>query len=377
MHILASIGPNPASVTELLWHLGSQPKASPLSVHLVLESQRSAAYLPELTAPGAALDQLRDKLGPIIPTAAELQFYQADTGEGLPEDEHTPELSAALTEALWTAARAAQRGAGEEPVVFALTGGRRRASTALQSVVFQLLGRPQDRLVDVRLSLPIAEGGTGFFFPEQEQQELFGRHRYEGQPFVASEVQILVETLEVPRLRPLLSPKDLRTFADAWLASEREIQAAAPPRVELDLHLGRVLVNGLQMPLSPGQFVLYACLLIALQEGDPLFGSYDIPRFGAFFKALPAKAGWEVRVSGEALRQIADGADSLSYAARETLSSAWTKLRDKVQNKWSAAQAPAPSYYLVPQKQVLHEGGKNVHYWGLNLPADCVDLSEG
>ena len=374
MHLLASIGPNPASVTELLWHLGSQPKASPLSVHLVLESQRSAEYLPELTAPGAALDQLRDRLGPVIPTAGELQLYRADTGQGLPEDEHAAALSAALTEALWTAARGAQQGAGESPVIFALTGGRRRASTALQSVVFQLLGRAQDRLVDVRLSKPIAEGGTGFFFPEQLQQQLVGRYRYSGQPFVARDVQILVETLDVPRLRPLLSPKDLRTFADAKLASEREIQAAAPPKVELDLHLGRVLVNGVKLPLSPGQFTLYACLLLALKEEQPLFGSHDIPRIRAFFKALPPDAGWEVKLRGKALRQIADGADSLSYAARETLSSAWTKLRDKLQNKCAAAKAPAANYYLVPQKKVLHEEGKNVHYWRLNLPAGCVAL---
>jgi CRISPR-associated protein (TIGR02584 family) len=373
MHILAAIGPNPASITELLWRLGSQPKASPLTVHLVLESKRSEVYLPEMLAPGAALDQLRERLGAVIPTSDELLMYRAETGDGMPEDEHAQALPTALTEVLWSAARAAQHGAGEEPVVFALSGGRRRASTALQSVVFQLLARPQDRLVDVRLSDPIAEGGTGFFFPAQARQELEGRHRYAGQPFLAREIAVLLEPIEVPRLRPLLLPEDLRTFADAKIASERQIQASAPPRLCLDLRAGHLFVNDQRWKLPGGPFVLYACLLLAVMDGDPHIWSRDEARIRTFFQSLSPRAGWAHTVKGAAFEQLRDTDAELDPAVLDLLSNTWTKLRKRLHGL-ADALPPVARLALIPQKIIRTDDGVNATFWTLCIPPSCVDV---
>ena len=173
--VVAPLGPNPAALTELVWALVRQRGAEIVAIEVVLESARARLYWDlEIAGPGGAWSELRAALGDAIPPAEAIGTRAARLPDGaVPADARTPGIVEAMREPLWAAARAAQ--ASGAPVVFALSGGRWRASTALAATVFQLLARPEDALVDVRISDPVAAGGTGFFFPEQRAGSLRGR----------------------------------------------------------------------------------------------------------------------------------------------------------------------------------------------------------
>jgi pimeloyl-ACP methyl ester carboxylesterase len=137
------------------------------------------------------------------------------------DDELSPQDADAWNEARWANATAALRAAGERPVVFALAGGRQRSSAALTTVMFQLLARPHDRLVDVRVGDRRVEGArAGFFFPEQARQLL----QVGGESFLARDVPVHLVDLRVPRLRRLIAGSEMNTWTDALAAGQRAIE---------------------------------------------------------------------------------------------------------------------------------------------------------
>ncbi len=171
--IVACIGPNPAPLTELIWALARQRALTTTAVHVVANARAEAFLQREVLAPGAALDQLVDALH-IAPPAVTLHRVESEgTGRPVPDDAH-PADGDLWRSKLWTAARLALQDAGEGAAVFALVAGRRRTMTAMETVIAQLLARPQDLVVDVRVGERAAEGGSGFFFPEQLQQLIEG-----------------------------------------------------------------------------------------------------------------------------------------------------------------------------------------------------------
>jgi CRISPR-associated protein (TIGR02584 family) len=277
--VVAPVGPNPAAIAELVWHLASAG-TTVVALHLVLESERSRHYVDkELLGPGRALSELRGRFGDRVPVDAHL--VEARTADGvLPAHERHPDVTSAMSEPLWTAARNAQREAGDDPVVFGLTGGRRRVSTAIQTAIYQLLGRPGDALVDVRVSLPVASGGTEFFFPDQAEQALIGTDKTT--TFLARDVDIWVEPVDVPRLRPLLQETDLGTFSDAKAAAAAMVADASPPAVEVDLWQGVVRIDGRKVKMPLSQVVAYQLVLAARARGEEAVETVDVARFRTF-----------------------------------------------------------------------------------------------
>jgi CRISPR-associated protein (TIGR02584 family) len=262
--VVADLGPNPAPLSELIWALYRQRGWAVQAVFVTTYGEGEAYLSGELLRPGAALDQLCDVL-PGLSLRAEAVHVERPALDGAwLEDERTEAEALAWAEARW---RSAQRGlaeAGERPVVFALIGGRRRSMTAQQAVLFQLLARPQDRCLDVRVSDPRVEGGTGFFFPEQPTQRL---RPSGGVEVVARSVEVSLIELPVPRLRALLAPQALVSYQAALAASVGAVAKAAPPQVVLDYRAQAVTVDGALLDLSAAQRIWYAALLTRRAQG--------------------------------------------------------------------------------------------------------------
>jgi CRISPR-associated protein (TIGR02584 family) len=223
--LFAVIGPNPAPVSEASWALARQRDVAVVEAHVVT-MRRGQRYLEaELLGPGGALAALRALLPRVLPGGDAAVVTHAVALD----DDLTAADAATYLAAIWDAARACVARAGARPVVHLLAGGRRRTMTAHSMQMFQLLARPGDELLDVRVSDPRAEGGTGFFFPEQP-------HRHLGELDArAVEVHLVpVPTTRLAGLAGVVGAGALSTLEAALAASQASVDAAAPPRLRLD-----------------------------------------------------------------------------------------------------------------------------------------------
>jgi CRISPR-associated protein (TIGR02584 family) len=263
--IVADLGPNPAPLAELIWALCRQRGWCAKAAYLTSYAHAVRYLESEFLAHGAALDQLRAVLGgEALLGQGDVRVERAYAGGEALEDERTEAQALAWAEARWRSAQRAQEAAGEAPVVFALIGGRRRSMAAQQAVLFQLLARPQDVCLDVRVSDPRVEGGTGFFFPEQPQRWVACKG---GGEVEAAQVQVELIELPVPRLRALIPAGALASHAAALVASSRALAAATPPQVVLDYASQEVRVSGAALALSTPQLIWYAALLTRRASG--------------------------------------------------------------------------------------------------------------
>ena len=262
--LIAAPGGNPAPVISLVWALHRQWDLRVSSAHLLLYRSAERYLNEELLGGMRPLEQLRDQLGD--PALAQLNLRPVQAPDGsLLEDDAAPEHAARYVESLWSLVRQVQADQ-PLPVVFGLVGGRRRTLTVDMAAVFQLLGRPQDRLVDLRLDPKYADDPTGgFFFPDQqsscEVRDLRGRVHG------ASDVTVSLVEPRLPRLRRLLRERDLASFAHALEAGEAALEHGSLPRVVLDLRLRLLHVNDLSFRLSADQMIWYATLAAARQQG--------------------------------------------------------------------------------------------------------------
>jgi CRISPR-associated protein (TIGR02584 family) len=262
--LVAAPGGNPAPVVSLVWALHRQWDLRVASAHLLLYRNAERYLNDELLGGMRPLDQLRDQLGDPALAQLNLRLVQAPDGSLL-EDDSAPEHAARYVESLWSLVRQVQADQ-PLPLVFGLVGGRRRTLTVDMAAVFQLLGRPQDRLVDLRLDPKYADDPTcGFFFPDQQSpcdvRDLRGRD------YGAPDVTVSLVEPRLPRLRRLLREQDLASFAHAIEAGEAALEHGSLPRVVLDLKLRRLHVNDLTFRLSADQMIWYATLAVVRQQG--------------------------------------------------------------------------------------------------------------
>lgn len=263
--VLAAPGGNPAPLAALVWALrGEAVRVERLEVVLY----RSAHdYLgSEFLGPGGPYEQLRAALGdagvgPVVPNIVR-------DGRGVPlEDDRDLDDHLLFAGALWQRAR--ELTSGPLPVVFALVGGRRRTLTVDMATTFQLLARPQDRLVDLRLTPKYADDpGTGFAFPAQTSACAVPP-RY-GQPpsLGAGDVRVDLVDLLVPRLRQALSDEDRADFMTAVGAGERAATVGGAPELRVDVLRRRAQVGHLEVGLSRSQMVWFLALVLARLGSD-------------------------------------------------------------------------------------------------------------
>lgn len=270
--LVGDLGPNPAPLAEIVWALARHHDLRVRSAFL-LTYERGAHYLGrEFLAPGGALDQLHAVLGVDVLPREGIHLRRAVGAHGaVLDDDWEPPHTLAWNEARWRTARAALDAAGDDPVAFALLGGRRRSMSALDAVVFQLLARPQDRLLDVRVSDARVEGGSGFFFPEQRDPRVRTRG---GATVDARSVAVRLVDLPVPKLRRLLGERVPVTYADALARADTAVDRT-PPMLSVDLAVRTLRVGEHSLALPARQFAWYATLASARCDGDGAISADD------------------------------------------------------------------------------------------------------
>ena len=250
--LFAPLGPNPAPFSELVWALQRQRGLFVEDAVVVVDREAASFLESELLAEGAALDQLRGVLGDRVVSRERLRVQcVVDHAGELFDDDLAPDAAAAYARHVWEAARAAIALAGDRPVVFALAAGRRRTMTALATVSAELLARPGDLCLDVRVSDPRVEGGTGFFFPEQLAQMILTSRGL----VRAAEVEVRLVDVALPRLASLLQKEDLTTYASALEAGQRAIDRGPMPRLTVDLVTGTARCDAELLPVSESELV--------------------------------------------------------------------------------------------------------------------------
>lgn len=269
--IVAELGPNPAPLAELIWALFRQRAMRVRAVFLLVNPRTHAWFRREFLSRGGALDQLRQVLGAeLLPDDCIHTEAVEDGGTLLRDDEHH---TARWNEARWRLYRRAIEAAGECPVIFGLIGGSHRTRAATTAVMFQLLARPQDRCLDVRVDNDAVKGGTGFYFPEQPDRPLGVMLQARGSRprhvvIEPASVTVRLVPLELPRLRGLLPPQARDSWGEALSATQVALRQAERPRLHIDLLAETATVNGTHLlPLSLSQLCWLAALAWARQQG--------------------------------------------------------------------------------------------------------------
>ena len=363
--LFAPIGPNPASLTEAVWALRQQQRVCVVEAHVVSMREGSGYLWHEILAPGQALDELRTVMSDVLPAAqASIVEHLARFPNGTPiEDDSTTESCEIYRRALWAGALACQERAGERPVVFLLAGGRLRTTTAYATTVFQLLARPQDALFDVRVSERRAEGGSGFFFPEQSGGPLFNK----GGEFQPQDVQVHLIPVEVPRLEPLLKPGRFASFDEALAASNRAIESAKPPQLVVDLNEGIATVSGEKLPLTPGELAWYGLLAAERRSAEAEAEAEEgwVPADGMLerFKAVMqriAKARWLRELDQYEMRMALGLEDLRSEAPRGNGKASLRTLRSNARKRLRKAlkKASRPGWESLVVPDNARRGGK-------------------
>jgi CRISPR-associated protein (TIGR02584 family) len=352
--LFAPIGPNPAPLTELVWALHRQRGLVVREAFVVVDSEARHFFDDEVLAAGAALDELHEVLGPAVFPRDGIHVREARIGGELLADDRDPADARVYADVAWHAARDAVAAAGARAVVFALVGGRRRTITALATVTAQLLARPADLCVDVRLGDERVAGGSGFFFPEQKGQLVLTPRG----PVRAAEVEILLVDVRLPRLRGLLTAGDLASYEEALAAGQRAIDAALPSRLTIDLVAGTAEIDGLPLGASEGELVWLATLATARLDGaDGWVASGDTAPLAQLLSACAAY-GWSARIKSKALRtlmgEVHDGYDA------DGMDADLAKLRADAKRRLAAfcrAHRPAAARWLVPAaRKAWHDG---------------------
>ncbi len=258
--VLALPGGNPAPLATLAWAL-DRDGVRVDAIHAVLYASARRYLHAELLGGDTPLAQLAALRGQ---APAVVEHLATQPGGAPVEDDADPEGAAALMETLWCAARTLQ--ADPAPVVFALVSGRRRTLVADVVVAFQLLARPQDRLVEVRVSPREAvDPLTRFYFPGQATVARVPVAPAHGSDAVcgADEVTVTLVDVRVPRLRHLLPPERLQTWAGALDAGEDALDAGQRVVPSFDLRGRSVRLGARTVTLSHDQAIWVAALAVA------------------------------------------------------------------------------------------------------------------
>jgi CRISPR-associated protein (TIGR02584 family) len=340
--LFAPIGPYPAPLAALIWALARHRGLCPTEAFVVVD-RRAKKYLEEeLLGPGRVLAQLGRALGPPLFDESRLHVRSARRPDGsLVDDDLDPADAATYLDTLWAAARDAIACAGARRVVFALVAGNRRTVTAQQSGIFQLLARKSDLLFDVRVGDPRAEGAPEFFFPEQDVPVF----RRGGAVIDARQVEVQLVELDLPRLAGLVGGEALGSYRLAKGASQKAIDAAAPPVLSIDLEQGTAYLDDALLDLSAAELLWYAYLARQRQLGDGwvVAGVGGHAEFRAFVVERWSRS-WVQAQKSRPLRELVEQASVLDDDLRNLRGKTVQKVK-----RWCAAERPIAARLLVPE----------------------------
>ena len=370
--VFAALGPNPAPLAELLWALHRQRGLRPTALFLVVDSRGHHFLQRELLGPGAVLHELALLLDLTLPPdAIHLRVVTGPGGAVLDDDD--PGHADLYNAAIWDMARAATLQAGDDVVVFALTAGRRRTMTAMSTMAFQLLARAWDLCLDVRVSDKRAEGGVGFYFPEQQQRDIVAKNRDLAD---ARDVAVVLAEVLLPRLSGLLSTTNLSSYAAALQASQSAIDDAAMPTVVVDLVAGKLRVNGVDVGLTGAQLIWYATLAEARQRGDGWLMVTNVEALQAMAVRCEPRSSWVTAVKHQTIDAFVGG-ETPDHSKRR-LANNLSKLRTDTANRiesWCRANHPKWSRFLVPEKDSRLVNGDRRHRQRISIDGRSIVIS--
>jgi CRISPR-associated protein (TIGR02584 family) len=332
--LVAPIGPYPAPFAELIWALHRKRHLAVVEAWAIVD-RRSLEYLREdVLDSGRALDQLRSALGHGI-------LDHHDLHVSVLREESDALGVAACRDALWTAAKDAIASAGDRPVVFGLTHGSNRMSCALVAAVFQILGREQDLLLDVRVDDPRVEGDVPFFFPEQDQREIRHGHSV----IDARRVDVSLVELDLPRLAGLVDGRVATSFESVRHVA-RSRSDSKPPQVVVDLVAGSVTIAGSEVDLSVAERFWYGYLASRRGEttdGWVLAGQGGHADFLAFLERTGARR-WAASIRTKPLLVLLDG----EFVHDEDLRNLRGKTVQRLK-RWCADHHPELERIVIPE----------------------------
>jgi len=322
--VFAALGANPAPLIQLVWALDRKQHLLTAHITTVVDARGHKYLSSEVLGRGGAWDRLRGALGPDTIDRKSIQIVPVitDSGDLLPSDE-APEDATRYNEGAWRAAREAIALAGDRPVIFALVAGRRRTMHVAATVLFQLLARAQDRLVDVRVSERWAETAGAFYFPDQDESNR-RRLSQAGSLRDPKSVDIILVDVQVPRLRSLLRERDLMTYAAALRAGQCAVDASSAIALVFDLTRGTVQLGEEDLPLSKVQFIWYSTLAqhrCADRDGEGWLAVRDVMPLWRMARACSTFAWSEAVHAGilEHLMSTGNGPKTLKSLDEETL----------------------------------------------------------
>jgi len=246
----------------------------------------------------------------------------------------------------------------------------------MSTMAYQLLARAQDLCVDVRVTDKRAEGGSGFYFPEQQRQDVGSR---KGEPFNVRDVDVQLVNVLLPRLRDLVTADKLVSYAQALGATQAAVDASALPRLVVDLVGGEARVDGVALPLSASELIWYAALALARRDGEGWIRANSLEALRIVADAC-ASLDWTESVQSEPIRALLSMAiknatkyedDDEALAADLTKLKADTKRRLKT---WCTKHRAASLPVLEPKGRRQHEGGSVTFYQRLALPPDRIEI---
>jgi CRISPR-associated protein (TIGR02584 family) len=367
--VFAALGPNPAPLAELVWKLGQE--GTDVRDAFIVVDARGADYLRRELLDGGVLDELRAHGCNV--TVHE-RLVEAPAGVVLDDDnlEHADVYNAAI----WDGARAAIEHAGDGAVVFGLCAGRRRTMTAMSTMAFQLLARPQDRCLDVRVSDRRAEGGGDFYFPTQRAQALVSR---QGEAFVARDVGVKLIDVKLPRLRGLLTNDALSSYASALTAGQDAVDDAGIPLLTVDLLNGQVLVDDEPVALSLAMVVWVAALALARRE-DSNDGWIATTSMTHLTRVAAACVGrmWTEPLQSKPILFLLGNSKEYKNVKDLFFQSDIVKLKADTRKKmtaWCAVHRPKAAALLVPEaKRWKTPGERTSSYQRVALPPERVRI---
>lgn len=377
--LFAIIGPNPAPVSEAIWALRRQRADAVVEAHVVTLEHGQRYLEAELLGAGGALSELRALLPDVLPLGdAAVIAHRVVTDDGAPlADDSANADGARYAQVIWSAARACLSSAGSRPVVHLLAAGRLRTMTAYATTVFQLLARPGDELLDVRVSDRRAEGGSGFFFPEQRARIVTDHGVLDPGTVAVHLVPVLL-----PRLGRLLAAADLTTFERAGAASQRRIDEVGLPTLRIDLVGGRAFADDVDLELTCSQLVYYTALARQRRaDPDPAGGwlpaqiEAELPTLVPELKATAdPRVGipWREDLKDQALRWVfgLERDEPTGLVHKDNLVKLRTDLKTSLTKRLVASGRAAWSAHLVHE----HRKMKGASWHRLALPAERIEV---
>jgi CRISPR-associated protein (TIGR02584 family) len=267
-HLLCITGLTPQVVTETLYALYREdPAQLPTDIHVLSTDDGIARARLTLLSdqPGWFRRLCNDyRLPPMRFGPESLHVLHDAHGQPLSDiRDGTDNTAAADTVTEWIRQMTAD---AADQVHVSLAGGRKTLGF-FAGYALSLFGRPQDRLSHVLVNAPY-ESHPGFFYPTPYSDIIYGQPP-DPRPLDSRDALVTLADIPFVRLRHGLPASLLNGRASFSATVQTAQQSLGPPRLEIDVALGRIRAGGINVDLAPVELAFYLWLARRAAAGQP------------------------------------------------------------------------------------------------------------